>query len=88
MSFGYRLGIIEKEFKAKVERGSCSIMVLCVCVCLHVGPFRSRTRQRRRNQECSLLLGIILLLTCDYDLVSLFCSRGSWKSFDIQYAKG
>ena len=46
MSFGYRLGIIEKELKPKVERGNCSVMVLCVCVCvcLHVGLLRSRTR--------------------------------------------
>ena len=34
MSFGYRLGIIEKELKPKVERGNCSVMVLCVCVCV------------------------------------------------------
>ena len=34
MSFGYRLGIIEKELKPKVERGNCSVMVVCVCVCV------------------------------------------------------
>ena len=31
MSSGYRLGIIQKELKPKVERGNCSVMVLCVC---------------------------------------------------------
>lgn len=44
MSSGYRLGIIQKELKPKVERGNCSVMVLCVCVRLHVGLLRSRTR--------------------------------------------
>ena len=56
MRWGYRLGIIEKEIKPKIERGNCSIMVLCVhvCVCMwvHLGLEPDRGGEIRNAHYC------------------------------------